>query len=82
MFQDEMGFSLGQLGKDGTSAGHFRAPETSKRKAGAISKKMAKRMAAQQQRTGGLASSIRSDLAASGTASVAFTPVQVRYGSS
>jgi len=77
-----MGFSLGQLGKGGTSAGHFRAPETSKRKAGAISKKMAKRMAAQQQRTGGLASSIRSDLAASCSASVSSTPVQIRYGSS
>jgi U4/U6 small nuclear ribonucleoprotein PRP31 len=76
VFQDEMGFSLGQLGKGGTSAGHFRAPESNKRKAGAISKKMAKRMAAQQQRTGGLASSIRSDLSSSGTASVAFTPVQ------
>jgi len=73
IYQDEMGFDLGQLGKDGSHRGHFRVQETSKRKAGRINKKMAKRLAQQNNRAGSL-SSIRGPSA--GTSSVAFTPVQ------
>ena len=65
--------SLGQLGKNVSHRGHFRVQETNKRKAGKINKKMAKRLAMQQNRSGSL-SSIRGPSA--GTASVAFTPIQ------
>mmetsp|Transcript_11811 Transcript_11811/g.30343 ORF Transcript_11811/g.30343 Transcript_11811/m.30343 type:complete len:361 (+) Transcript_11811:1220-2302(+) len=74
IMQEEMGFTLGALGKKGHAGGSFRAPDASnKRKGGTLSKAMRKRLA-QQQRSGGL-SSIRG-LASAGTASVAFTPVQ------
>eukprot|EP00041_Stephanoeca_diplocostata_P009518 m.146749 g.146749 ORF g.146749 m.146749 type:complete len:503 (+) comp17775_c0_seq1:133-1641(+) len=75
VLQDEMGFSLGQLGK---ASGHFRMPDTQRKKGGTISKKMRQRLAQQQAASrGGAMSSIRGLTSASaGTASVAFTPVQ------
>eukprot|EP00035_Acanthoeca_spectabilis_P023290 m.448703 g.448703 ORF g.448703 m.448703 type:complete len:496 (-) comp19699_c0_seq1:57-1544(-) len=75
IMQDEMGFTLGALGKKGHAGGHFRAPDVSnKRKGGTLSKAMKKRLAQQQQRAGGL--SAIQGLSEAGTASVAFTPVQ------
>eukprot|EP00039_Didymoeca_costata_P000974 m.48542 g.48542 ORF g.48542 m.48542 type:complete len:490 (-) comp10571_c0_seq1:119-1588(-) len=71
IYQTEMGFSLGSLGKEGSHGGHFRVQESNKRKAGTITKKMAKRLA-QRQNRGGLTTVGPT----SGTASVAFTPVQ------
>lgn len=75
IMQEEMGFTLGALGKKGHAGGHFRAPDVSnKRKGGTLSKAMKKRLAQQQQRAGGL--SAIQGLSEAGTASVAFTPVQ------
>lgn len=68
-----MGFWLGQLGENGSHRGHFRVQKPNKRKAGKINKKVAKRLAMQQNRSGSV-SSIRGPSA--GTASVAFTPIQ------
>eukprot|EP00038_Savillea_parva_P008677 m.178483 g.178483 ORF g.178483 m.178483 type:complete len:497 (+) comp14552_c0_seq1:65-1555(+) len=73
IMQDEMGFTLGALGKKGHAGGHFRVPEAKKQKGGTMSKALRKRLE-QQQRSGGM-SSIRG-LSTAGTASVAFTPVQ------
>jgi U4/U6 small nuclear ribonucleoprotein PRP31 len=74
VYQEEMGFTLGALGKKGHAGGHFRVPEaTNKRKGGALSKAMKKRLT-QQERGGGM--STMRGLATAGTSSVAFTPVQ------
>jgi U4/U6 small nuclear ribonucleoprotein PRP31 len=74
MYQDEgMGGSLGSLGK---STGHFGSRETkTNNKGGTISKKMKQRLAQQQQRNGTLSTMGRGG-GGSGTASVAFTPLQ------
>jgi U4/U6 small nuclear ribonucleoprotein PRP31 len=74
ILQEEMGFTLGALGKKGHAGGHFRVPETTnnKRKGGTLSKAIRKRLA-HQQRAGGMSTI---GLSSAGTASVAFTPVQ------
>jgi U4/U6 small nuclear ribonucleoprotein PRP31 len=77
MYQNEMGHTLGSLSKDGEGSGAFRVQIDSKKsKGGTISKKMAKRLAKQQNTRAGNLTALGGGRGMSGTSSVAFTPVQ------
>ena len=73
VYQEEMGFSLGALGKD-TAGGQFRMPDArSKKKGGTITKKMQRRLAQEQARG---AASIFGDGRAGTASAISYTPVQ------